>query len=45
MVSLSQNVEEEEIYWTKDTITSLLAQIGGQAIAIIGFVQFCIANY
>ncbi len=45
MVSISQNVEEEKIYWTRDTITSLFSRIGGEAIAIIGLVQFCITNY
>ena len=45
MVSISQNVEEDEIYWSRDTITSLLTRIGGEAIAVIGIVQFCITNY
>ena len=38
MVAIAQNTQSEKIVWEKDNIASLLATIGGQAIAVIAFI-------
>ena len=45
MVAMSQNVQEEKIYWNTGSIMVLIARVGGEVIAMIGISNFLLSYY
>ena len=44
-MSAAQNIDSQDIYWSKTSMMSALSNIGGSAVTVIALVSCIISNY